>query len=65
MYLPTYSPEMSPAENVFNKLKTILRRFEFRELLRDILHVAVFEALKEITPDDMRKFFMYTGYISV
>lgn len=30
VYLPTYSPEFNPAEHVFNKLKTILKRFEFR-----------------------------------
>jgi len=37
VYLLTYSPEFNPAEHVFNKLtsKTILKRFEFRELLRD------------------------------
>jgi len=65
VYLPTYSPEFNPAENVFNKLKTILRRFEYRELLRDSLHVAVHEALKEITVNDMRGFFKFTGYINV
>ena len=65
VYLPTYSPEMNPAEYVFNKLKTILKRFEFRELLRDNLHVAVHEVLKEATTDDMREFFKYTGYINI
>ena len=65
VYLPTYSPEMNPAEYVFNKLKTILKRFEFRELLRQNLHVAVYEALKEVTTDDMREFFKYTGYINI
>ena len=53
VFLPTYSPEFNPAENVFNKLKTILRKYEFRELLRANLHVAVYEALKEITQQDM------------
>ena len=65
VFLPTYSPEFNPAENVFNKLKTILRRFEFRELLRDNLHVAVYEALKEITAQDMVGFFQHTGYINI
>lgn len=65
VYLPTYLPEFNPAEFVFNKLKIIQRRFEYRELLRENLHVAVHEALKEITPLDMRGFFNYTGYIEV
>ena len=57
LYLPTYSPEFNPAELVFNKLKTILKRFEFRELLRDNLHIAVHEALTTITHEDMSGFF--------
>ena len=56
---------MNPAEYVFNKLKTIMKRFEFRELLRENLHVAVHEALKEVTTDDMREFFKFTGYINI
>ena len=57
VYLPMYSPEMNPAEYVFNKLKTIMKRFEFRELLRDNLHVAVHEALKEVTTDRYARIF--------
>ena len=63
MYLPSYSPEFNPCENVFNKLKTILKQFEYRELLHDNLHVAVHRALQEITPNDVRGFFNFTGYI--
>ncbi|XP_068761267.1 uncharacterized protein [Montipora capricornis] len=65
VYLPTYSPEFNPAELVFNKLKTILKRFEFRELLRDNLHVAVYEALKTRTQEHMSGFFRFTGYINL
>ena len=64
-YLTTYSPEFNPAELVFNKLKTILKRFEFRELFRDNLHVAVYEALKTIAQEDMSGFFRFTGYINL
>ena len=62
VYLPTYSPEFNPAEYVFNKLKTIFRQFEYRELLKDSLHVAVHEALKQISAQDMKGFFNHTGY---
>lgn len=57
VYLPTYSPECNPAEHVFNKLMTILKQFEFRELLGGNLHLAVYEALKTITQEDMSGFF--------
>ena len=33
----------------------MMKRFEFRELLRENLHVAVHEALQEVTTD-MREF---------
>ena len=64
VYLPTYSPEINPAEYVFNKLKTIMKRSEFQETLRENLHVAGHKALREVTTH-MREFFKYTGYINI
>ena len=61
VYLPTYSPELNPIELVFKKLKTILHRVVNQDLLRDNLHVAVYEALKQFTASDMRGF--YVDYI--
>lgn len=63
VYLPTYSPELNPIELVFNKLKTILHRVDYQELSRDCLHVAVYEALKEITASDLRGFYNHVDYI--
>ncbi len=65
VYLPTYSPEFNPAELVFNKLKRMMKRLEYRILLRDNLHVAVYEVLKQISSANMRGFFRYTGYINI
>lgn len=64
VYLPTYSPKFNPAELVFYKIKT-LKRLEYRALLRDNLHVAVYESLKQITSTDMCGFYRYTGYINI
>ena len=61
MYLPTYSLKFNPAELVFNKLKRIMKRLEYRILLRDNLHVAVYEVLKKISSADMRSFFSLYG----
>ena len=63
VYLPSYSPELNPAEFVFNKLKTCLKRIEYRELLRDNLHVGVHEGLEQITAADLNGFYKYAGYI--
>ena len=63
VYLPSYSPELNPAEIVFNKLKTCLKNIEYRERLRYNLRVGVYEGLKQITAAYLRGFYGYTGYI--
>ena len=63
VYLPTYSPELNPMELVFNKLKTILHRVDYQYLLRDNLHIAVYEALKQFTVSDMCGFYKHVDYI--
>ena len=34
VYFSVYSPELTPIELVFNKMKTVLHRYEYRDLLR-------------------------------
>ena len=65
IYLPTYSPEFNPTEFVFNKMRSILKRYEYREILRQSLHVGVYEAISNVTSLDMRGFYRYTGYINI
>ncbi|HEU5380875.1 MAG TPA: IS630 family transposase [Ktedonobacteraceae bacterium] len=47
LYLPSYSPDLSPIELAFSKLKTCLRRRGART--RQALHRAITEALEAIT----------------
>ena len=63
VYLPTYPPELNPIELAFNKLKTVLHRVDYRDLLRDNLHIAVYEALKQFTASDMYGFYKHVNYI--
>ena len=58
VYLPTYLLELNPVELVFNKLKIVLKRAEYRHLLRCNLN-DVFEGLKQITSNDMRDLSLY------
>ena len=53
IYLPVCSPELSPVELLFNKFRTVLHRYEFRNILLFNIHVAVYRALQEITVGDM------------
>ena len=59
--LPAYSPDLSPIEEAFAKLKARLRRAEART--REALETALGQALAAITPRDARGFFAHCGYL--
>jgi transposase len=59
-YLPAYSPDLSPIEEAFAKLKTLLRRAAART--REALVEAIAAALAQITAADARGFFGHCGY---
>ena len=60
LFLPPYSPDFTPIEQAFSKLKAILRRLGARtkEALWDAMQVAV----EAITPADARAWFAHAGY---
>jgi transposase len=60
LYLPPYSPDYSPIELAFAKIKTALRRAAART--REALEVAIASALAQITAADVRAFFEHCGY---
>lgn len=59
-YLPSYSPDFSPIEPCWAKLKTFLRAQAART--RDALDAALTEGLQLITPDDARGWFKHCGF---
>src|SRR3712207_181186 len=59
-YLPAYSPDLSPIEEAFAKLKNLLRRAAART--RDALVDAIAAALEQITATDAQGFFQHCGY---
>ncbi len=59
-YLPSYSPDLSPIEEAFSKLKGLLRKAEART--REALERAIGDALELITPADARSYFAHCGY---
>ncbi len=60
LYLPRYSPDLSPIEPGWSKLKSTLRAAEART--RDALETALASALDSITPDDARGWFNHCCY---
>lgn len=60
LYLPPYSPDYSPIELAFSKLKAFLRQVQARtqEALDDAIH----RTMDLITPDESRAFIKHCGY---
>ena len=60
LYLPPYSPDFNPIEQVFSKIRTELRRRELRTIAA--LEEAFGESLDWITRTDTRHYFDHAGY---
>jgi transposase len=62
-YLPPYSPDFNPIENLWSKVKGKLRSLAARSV--DALHDAIGAALATITPSDCIGFFRHCGYAAI
>ena len=60
LFLPSYSPDLSPIEEAFSKLKAFLRRVGARS--REELVEALSRALETITAQDALGYFTHCGY---
>ena len=60
LYLPPYSPDFSPIEEAFSKVKGLMRKAEARS--RKALVGAMGKALDAVTTRDARRFFEHCGY---
>lgn len=63
LFLPGYSPDLSPIEETFSKLKMFLRRAGART--REALEEAISQALLTVTAQDARGWFSHCGYVPV
>ena len=63
LYLPPYSPDFNPIENMWSKVKQHLRSAAARTF--DALQEAVWSALDRETPGDCAGFFRHCGYHAI
>jgi transposase len=63
MYLPSYSPDLNPIEQLFAKLKALLRRSAART--RDALWTTIGTLLDAFTPAECRNYLTNAGYAFV
>jgi transposase len=59
-FLPKYSPDLNPIEQVFAKLKHLLRKAAARTL--DTVCSAIGQLLDAFTPQECRNYFKNAGY---
>ena len=60
LYLPRYSPDLNPIEQLFAKLKALLRKAAARTV--DALWAAVAEILRGLAPDECHNYLAHAGY---
>ena len=60
LYLPPYSPDLSPTEQVFSKLKALLRAAAART--KDALWTAIGQLLDRFGPAERRNYLTNSGY---
>lgn len=60
IYLPPYSPEFSPIENFWSKVKAILRKIKARNY-KDLIE-GITSAMLQVTKQDIRNWFTHCCY---
>jgi len=60
LWLPTYSPDLNPVEQLWSKVKAHLRKAKARTL--DALYVALKDALDSISLSDIKAWFSLANY---
>lgn len=63
IFLPPYSPDLNPIEQVFSKLKTLLRKARARSI--EAMADAIRAGLPRFLPDECRNYFTNSGYASI
>jgi transposase len=62
VFLPAYSPDLSPIEEAFSKIKTLVKAAAART--RTALDAAIAAALEAVTATDVAGWFSHGGYLS-
>jgi transposase len=60
IYLPPYSPDLNPIENVFSKLKTLVRKLKLRK--QDELWEKLGELCDKFSTEECKNYFRNAGY---
>ncbi|MEW8546428.1 MAG: IS630 family transposase, partial [Candidatus Thiodiazotropha sp.] len=64
IYLPTYSPDMNPAEFAFNHIRTQLRTPPYSDIAKENLEFAIMKSTDTITSSNADGFYRKVGYLN-
>lgn len=62
VFLPAYSPDLNPIEQVFSKIKTIFRKQDARTI--EATWQSIGNVLSRFTPDECKRYLKHAGYRS-
>lgn len=62
LFLPVYSPDLNPVEEVFSKLKYLLK-YNYQHVVFENLEYAILCALEDITAADLAGYYRHAGYL--
>jgi transposase len=62
IFLPAYSPDLNPIEQLFSKLKTLLRKENARSVEQTWRGIG--RLMDQFTPDECASYFRHSGYAS-
>lgn len=60
VFLPPYSPELSPIENMWSKMKSTIRKLMPRD--PEAFHDALVQAISELSDNDFEEWYEHCGY---
>lgn len=64
VFLPSYSPDFNPCENVFSQAKSWIRANDIAwQVCRDNPEEMVFEAFMQTSDADIRNYLRFTNYL--
>ena len=64
-FLPAYSPDLNPIEEVFSKVKAVIKNNEiaFQSCANDTLSLLMYAAFTSVTQADCHNYILHTGYM--
>ena len=62
IYLPPYSPDLNPTEEVFNQVKSIMKQNDLLFQVADIPRILLTMAFGMVTQEDCLKYIEHSGY---